>query len=635
MPNTQRLWSSRRARRGSALAFVLVMTIALAALAMSAIALSSNATLLGKTFEREREYRYAAEAALAIGKSRINNDPQSVPLTGDTTLYRNLVMLDAENKPIRGLTVDVYAGATGSTTGQNGRFVSVVAIAQDVQHRSRFVRRLEMTQESFAKYAYWTDKESLSGNPIYFNNNDQLRGPVWSNSDMYIGSGTATFWNEVGTAGVVNGQNYGIFKLAPPLTKQKPIVLPSTARLSYLPGYAASGNLSFVAQTTGGASTVTTRIEFVGVDLNGDGAITGVDEGFLRIYDANAAGGASWLRGDPSNINCGDYHGPVGGPTKFYPISAHAAAWFPAALTAMNEPAFTGTTQAKTAALVNAHAAANANTIMQRAGTRCFLGGDPNLASIERAVGNVPANIGGEDVATFTPNGTRGRWRVWPGPVDPRLAGRPDAAYLFPLYRSLNTGSKSVIYVQGTVGLSGTLRGQVTLYANQSVILLDDTRYATPPQTGLCQDMLGLIAAKDIVVADNALNSRADYNGYRVVDDSPDFNIHAVMMALQNSFTVENYDQAPFDVAVCDLVSSGRGCLNLNGGIIQAARGIVAQNGGNGFSGFTKRYSYDRCAIGHPPPYFPTTGRFVDNRYYEIDPVGLDINALFATLSSK
>ena len=631
MRNSKMLWSGRRARRGSALAFVLVMTIALAALAMSAIALSSNATLLGKTFDREREYRYAAEAALAIGKSRINNDPQSVPLNGDTTLYQNLVLVDAESKPIKGVTVDIYAGPTGSTTGQNGRFVSVIAVAQDIQHRSRFVRRLELTQESFAKFAYWTDKESLSGNPIYFNNNDQLRGPVWSNDDMYIGSGTATFWNEVGTAGVINGINYGIFKLSAPLQKQKPIQLPSTARLSYLPGYAAAGNLSFIAGTSGSANAVTTRIEFVAVDLNGDGATTGVDEGFLRVYDANP-GGATWLRGDQSNETCGDFHGPAGGPMKFYPIAAHGAAWFKAQLTALNDPSFA------TPGKVNAHAstsAANVNAIMQRAGSRCYLGGDPNLASIERAVAGVPANIGGEDLATFTPNGARGKWRPWPGTVDPRLAGRPDAAYLFPLHRSINTGSKSVVYVQGTAGVSGTVRGQLTLYASNTIVLLDDTRYATPPQTNLCQDMLGLIAGKDIVVADNALNSMANYGGWRVVDDSPDFNVHAVMMALSHSFTVENFDQAPFNGTMCDAVSSGRGCLNLNGGIIQEARGIVAQNGPSGFSGFTKRYSYDRCAIGHPPPYFPTTGRFMDNRYYETDPVGLDVQALFAQLSSK
>ena len=48
-----------------------------------------------------------------------------------------------------------------------------------------------------------------------------------------------------------------------------------------------------------------------------------------------------------------------------------------------------------------------------------------------------------------------------------------------------------------------------------------------------------------------------------------------------------------------------------------------------------KRYSYDRCAVINPPPYFPTTGRFPDNRYSELDPVrvSLDDGQLFKSLS--
>jgi hypothetical protein len=56
----------------------------------------------------------------------------------------------------------------------------------------------------------------------------------------------------------------------------------------------------------------------------------------------------------------------------------------------------------------------------------------------------------------------------------------------------------------------------------------------------------------------------------------------------------------------------------------------VGQTNGNGF---IKRYSYDRCAHYNPPPYFPTTGRFLDNRYYELDPVRFDIAAIFQLLT--
>ena len=50
-------------------------------------------------------------------------------------------------------------------------------------------------------------------------------------------------------------------------------------------------------------------------------------------------------------------------------------------------------------------------------------------------------------------------------------------------------------------------------------------------------------------------------------------------------------------------------------------------------TGYVKAYSYDQCAFQTPPPYFPTTGRFFRNRYYEIDPVGFSVAGLFAALT--
>lgn len=34
----------------------------------------------------------------------------------------------------------------------------------------------------------------------------------------------------------------------------------------------------------------------------------------------------------------------------------------------------------------------------------------------------------------------------------------------------------------------------------------------------------------------------------------------------------------------------------------------------------------------NPPPYFPTTGRYIDNRYCEIDPVRFNPDKLFESL---
>ena len=67
-----------------------------------------------------------------------------------------------------------------------------------------FVRRLELSQESFAKFAYWTNSENnASGGTIVFANGDALWGPVWSNDTITIGAGGATFHDDVGTAAPV------------------------------------------------------------------------------------------------------------------------------------------------------------------------------------------------------------------------------------------------------------------------------------------------------------------------------------------------------------------------------------------------------------------------------------------------
>jgi Tfp pilus assembly protein PilX len=71
----QRHAPTRRPRRGIALVFVLIFVIAMAALAMSSIFMASNANLLAKSYDRERDLKFAAEWALSVGKSRVNADP--------------------------------------------------------------------------------------------------------------------------------------------------------------------------------------------------------------------------------------------------------------------------------------------------------------------------------------------------------------------------------------------------------------------------------------------------------------------------------------------------------------------------------------------------------------------------------
>ena len=651
---------SGRPRQGIALVFVLTFVFAMAALAMSSIFMASNANLLAKSYDRERDLKYAAEAALAIGKSRVNADPAILIMrsTGqlDTAILLNQSLTGADGKALAGIKVSVFVGPTGSTSGQFGRFSSIVAEARD-QRGNGFIRRLELTQESFAKFAYWSNNENLaSGATIFFNNGDELWGPVWSNDTINVGSGGAKFHDEVGTVFFVAGANYGTFSKGKK-EYQKPISLPSTSMLTTLAGYSSAAGWDFVsgrAASTNEAS-VLDRIEFVAIDLNASGDSTDKNEGFFRIYTARTDAA---LRGDypsgnaPSNSSvtfCGDFHsvrtnGVTGtNSLQFFPASVHSQAWFYNQIRQDYQDRNAGWSNSQLNNAASSVQNESLNAIMTGANARCYLPGDAHLVAVERSgLYTDPATSlpyaaaayqkGGMDT-TFTPVGVYGSWkRATTTPNAVISAARPrDAQYLYPLDRLYNTNAKGVIHFTGNVGLSGTLNGQVTLYANGSIILLDDLRYANDPVKGVCRDILGMIADKDIVIADNSLNTPQliANNTYQALDDTQDFTIHAVMMALGTSFRVQNYGGGPTAVNNCNTTVNGRGCILLSGGIIQQARGPVGTSGGTGFA---KRYSYDHCAVVTPPPYFPTTGRFLDNRYLELDPAGFNPTNYFRSL---
>src|SRR5579872_6015320 len=96
-----------KGRRGSAMILVLLLTFALAALAGSAILLSSTATQTVKARESEKDLRYAADAAIAAGESQVMNDPTAVPPNGFNTLATNAAMLAADSTQVPGLTYNL------------------------------------------------------------------------------------------------------------------------------------------------------------------------------------------------------------------------------------------------------------------------------------------------------------------------------------------------------------------------------------------------------------------------------------------------------------------------------------------------------------------------------------------------
>jgi hypothetical protein len=136
----------------------------------------------------------------------------------------------------------------------------------------------------------------------------------------------------------------------------------------------------------------------------------------------------------------------------------------------------------------------------------------------------------------------------------------------------------------GRVHVKGTVDGRLTIGSQGNVVVEDDILYEQNPMTGSSNDLLGLVANQNVVVANNTANN-------------DDCTIQACIFARSGSFTAENYNTRPV-----------AGELRLLGSIVQDERGAVGQFSGSTItSGFSKRYRYD-TRLNDPsfrPPYYP------------------------------
>ncbi|HKE92549.1 MAG TPA: hypothetical protein VKB45_19610 [Gemmatimonadales bacterium] len=558
--------------RGIALVVVLLVVVAVAAIIAGSALLSSSTSLIARHEARLGVLETAADAGLEEARSTINGTKALYPDTGFTTLEAGVAVYAADGSAIPNVQRWLYAGPSGVTTGQYGVFGSIVSVTQDLQG-DRVVRRSEVNQESFAKYAYFTTAE----NNIQFANGDLILGPVFSDDYINIASSGATFAGPVATAKKVNGKAFGVYKQG--LTEGAAyIAMPTTADLLKLKAQAAIGGTAIVSPTLGveADGQATTRIEFVALDLNGDNDSTDDGEGFMKVYQLSNPAEIWWVAGD--------------------------------AKTAQQQKGDS------TSVLTSSNC--TLGTIKK---TRCYLGGSDALNG-----------------GAFQAADAHGHWLPWVGAVDPRLnaLGRPDANYLWPINRATNPNFRGVVYVDGRVAVSGKLRGRLTVAASSNIIIADDLRYVTNAGAANCADILGLFSGGDIIVADNLVNDPAPgvatlpVPAQRSWDETPDTWLDGFVLAL-GSFRAENYNKGSRNAAVCGAAGSGRGCLFVTGGVIQSSRGAVGLTSGEGY---VKRYSYDQCGANNPPPYFPTTGHFVRGHYYEVDPTGFDVNSYWSLL---
>lgn len=148
-----------------------------------------------------------------------------------------------------------------------------------------------------------------------------------------------------------------------------------------------------------------------------------------------------------------------------------------------------------------------------------------------------------------------------------------------------------IISSSGKVEVKGTLKGNITLHSSQGIEIMGDIMYEdydpSNPATELQSDnLLGIVSEGDVTVDENAHKDHGN----------TDLHITASIMAMGESFQVENYDDGDH-----------RGQLRILGGLIQKRRGPVGTSGGTGFD---KYYSYDTRLLGNSTPDFPKVKRY-------------------------
>ncbi len=626
-----------RNERGIALLTTLLVVVAVGAIALAAVMMTLNANLVTKNGERLSTLNDVALAGVEEARSRLNATKTLYPTSGYTTMETNATVKDAGNATIPSVTRSTWLGPSGIASGQYGVIGSIITFAKD-SFGNKVVRRLEVNQESFSKFAYFSNiEEDTSGTVLSFLNGDQILGPVHSNDTIHIAASGATFKGQVTTAAsTISGQTNGTFTL-PPLKSVARIPMPTVADLNKLDSLANIGGTKFTGSTAGSTGQARTRVVFDTATING------VVEGFFKVY-----------QGTDENFVSGRLPTTTGGNGNYLEMSKNCGDTdsLGVFLSAFNHDTVTAGTHlhgrpGTTNAIYIARKDSSLTTLLvstangKRRTARCFLGGDSVLTT-----GNGPhANW----FTASQPDG--GNWVQAPGAINTALASltRNDKNYLFPLNRAYNPNFKGVISVQGKVIVSGLVHGRVTVAATGNVIFGSNITYLQG-STRDCTtgDIAGFFSGQSVIISNNTLNAPQTLNSNDSWSTAPSgtfhnygpvgswtgstpstLTIYGFFLTLR-TYGAERYDTGDDALNICLTDNSGRGCLYTFGGIIQGWRGAVTQGTGGGYTGYKKQYSYDACGATDPPPYYPTTGIFVKNRFYEMDPTHFDVAAWFA-----
>lgn len=672
-----------KSRRGSALILVLLMTLAVAALAIAAIFMTSSAGLLSRFYDRERLFRYAAESALEVTRSRLESDlAPAIPDTGVRVLLSGWKLRRAAGDTVAGVSVNVYAAVTGDTTGTHLPFTTLLAVAYDPTG-TRHVRRLDLRRESFSRYQYFVDSfpsgvtfgPGIVGGRTHSNTN-------WANS----GSGVR-FLDTVTVGGSISGA--GTYDLDS-LVGVMPIVYPRDSTFPRLDTLANAGGLRFTPLTGAGFGS---RLEFVAFDADSNGTVE-AHEGFAKVFDLAAGFDTTYIRGNPPDSyhfftstsffnwqdrriqnQCGAFY-RISNKWQFFPIASHRASWVrPLLVDSSSYPDISNGTMNG----LDDYDWPAARDVLEMETARCFPAGSPFLMLTERmtnhlgaitgaAADTVPFGVGifsagsgrgGQDT-TFTPRsrtcvfstGTTGRcqtgthatlgtWKTGTNPagIHAKVRQAVEAPYLFAIGTVYNAASRGVLSsTTGPLYVSGTVTGRVTLRVNGRVSIIGDVVYANPPNVpeNDCVSQLGVVAVGDVTVADGLFTRTRRYGHEASIFTLNSTTLHlgsarrtalnGTFMSLTGTAGVEAPSRTSGSSADQPQCPDNAGSsFRANGGCLEVVGGLVMRTFSAHYSGTNSGFRYygtpDRCQTStRRPPFFPLSSRYTRVRTLEVEP---------------
>lgn len=682
----------RRDERGIALIMTLLLALLVASMAVGVFLMMGNTSLVAKFHANEAQMKYAADAGLERARDRINGTPSLLPSSGYATLESNVTVTNALGATIPGFTRSTYIGESGDTTGQFGRFASVITEIRNPRG-AVVVRRAELKQDPFSRFARFFNTWTC----CQWGKTEVVFGPVHSNQGMALQTGApgATFQGPVTTVGAIGNQSSGNWNAAgSPQTGVAAIPFPTITALTNMQNYATAAGMVITGDATATAPDPDTRIEFVALDLNNDGTIA-AEEGFFRVFKATYQGGISaQQRTNRRNYVTGrkfNYYGGTAVPTTAAPFNVAVNSGNDPNLFSPNcggtpstsvgaggiylNPPFTSWLTADSIWRLPSPPAAGGVTPAQKGEAvrrafrapdhQCFAGGDPRLYGSPTAPRYRTMDIGTDNPTTpgggHFPAGAQwggadqqsyGRWLSYAP-----WGGNPPAALIAWLNGFTNTPTGNVprlapgenantvaqtfwpltrnynINHRGVIYVTGGVAVSGLLRGRATVVatgdvLMPDDISYVQPPATNCEDILGVITQSDAWVEDNNLNTPFNVTGAF----TPRFDDSPNETFNAFFLTLGRFGGQNI-TAAGEVVVAPENCGGTTRGCKLIIGGTIQQGVSgtfNGTTGWAEQDTYDQCGLLRPPPFYPTTGRFSKYKYYEIDPVGFNVAAWYA-----